>query len=651
MTFVVGSSGSGKSTLGNLLMHFYLPQSGELYIDGDSIQTLDINWLRNNVTLVQQQSVLFNETIFRNIAFGRRDHNNVRQEEVKRSINLAALQHTVMEMPKGMDTLVGTGGSAMSGGQRQRVALARARLRDTPILILDEATSALDYATKTTVMDNIRNWRRGKTTIVITHDISQIFENDFVYVLKNGCIVQEGYRNALEKSQSGPFRTLGYPIEFPTTEIQRPLRIERRRPSAWKTTSESQTTSIADSLDIQVHPRLDFIPTFFGPGPDVISTRRPSHGMMTQLSPIAHQLRSTSTLSALYTLPRSTSIRTTEPWLFVQRAWEPAPEGVEMLEMNSLQRKGSDAGRRQSEASHGPPTGTSKPPRLKIQFIKRKRRRKSSATEKGDRVASAKKILLTVWPTLSAKMRFVLIVGFTCAAIHAAATPIFSFLFAKLLATFFLAGDREKMALIWSMSVLGIAIGDAVASYFMHFLLESCGQAWVDTLRVEALKRILDQPRAWFDREKNSLSRLTECLDRNAEEMRNLVGRFAGYVFVAITMMIMAIAWSLILCWKLTLVGLACAPALYLLTRTFESTSGKWEGKSNDAGTAASEIFTETFGNIRTVRALTLEGYFHKKYAKATDRAMKIGLRRSGCSGLFFGLSDSSIVFVTGKHP
>jgi len=206
------------------------------------------------------------------------------------------------------------------------------------------------------------------------------------------------------------------------------------------------------------------------------------------------------------------------------------------------------------------------------------------------------------------------------------------------------------MALTWSLSVLGVAVGDALASYFMHYLLEACGQAWIDTLRVEALKRILNQPRAWFDRDKNSISRLTECLDRNAEEMRNLVGRFAAFGFVAVTMMLMAITWSLILCWKLTLVGLASAPILYAFTRGFEAVSGKWEGRSNDAGEAASSIFMETFTNIRTVRALTLEGYLHKKYAKATQKAIKVGLKRSAYSGLFFGLSDSGIIFVTGKH-
>ncbi|KAL8663666.1 MAG: hypothetical protein Q9168_008053, partial [Polycauliona sp. 1 TL-2023] len=263
------------------------------------------------------------------------------------------------------------------------------------------------------------------------------------------------------------------------------------------------------------------------------------------------------------------------------------------------------------------------------------------------RIAPIKKILLTVWPTLTWKHRPLLIAGFFCAAVHAAGTPVFSFVFSKLLATFFQPLNRERDALKWSLAVLAVGTGDAIASFFMHYLLEACGQAWVDNLRVESMKRIIDQPRTWFDKDKNSVPKLTECLDRNAEEMRNLLGRFAGFMFVVVIMLIMALTWSLAVCWKLTLVGLASAPFIYIVTRTYQSVSGKWESRSNDAGTAAASIFTETFGNIRTVRALTLEAYLHEKYLKATEAAFVVGLRRSGYSGTFFGISDSGIAFAT----
>ena len=241
-----------------------------------------------------------------------------------------------------------------------------------------------------------------------------------------------------------------------------------------------------------------------------------------------------------------------------------------------------------------------------------------------------------------------LVLGFFFATVHAAATPVFSWVFSKLLSTFYLQENQAKTALKWSLSVIGVAVGDAFASYMMHYCLENCGQAWIDTLRIEAMKRVIDQPRSWFDQDTNSLTKLTESLDRNAEEMRNLLGRFAAFVYVAFLMIGMSVIWSLAVCWKLTLVSLSAAPFMYGLTHIFETVSGSWEGKSNDAGGIASSIFTETFGNIRTVRALTLECYFHEKYVMATEKAMMVGIKRSAIAGFFFGLSDSGIVYITG---
>ena len=263
-------------------------------------------------------------------------------------------------------------------------------------------------------------------------------------------------------------------------------------------------------------------------------------------------------------------------------------------------------------------------------------------------ISSLKTILVTVWPNLSWKSRSLLLLGFWFALLHAAATPLFSYLFARLLGTFFVGHDRAKLALKWSLSVLGVAVGDALASYLMHYLLECSGQAWVDRLRVEALHRILDQPRSWFDEEENSLSRLNGCLDRNAEEMRNLVGRFAGFVFVAAAMTTIAIVWSFIICWKITIVALASAPAMYLIIRGFEYISGQWESKSNEVAETAESIFTETFTSIRTVRALTLEDYFRRKHQRATAQVLEVGLKRSAYSGLFYGVSESGIHFITG---
>ncbi|KAL8824353.1 MAG: hypothetical protein Q9191_005111 [Dirinaria sp. TL-2023a] len=639
-TFIVGRSGSGKSTIGNLLLRFYKPRSGDILVDGNPIQTLDMNWLRNNITLVQQQSVLFNETLFKNIAFGRRDHDRVSREEVKSSMQTAYLQHTVKELPHGLDTVVGFGGSALSGGQKQRVAIARARLRDTPILVIDEGTSALDHISRTIVTDAIRQWRRGKTTIIITHDMSQVKDDDYVYVMDNGRIVQEGFRRALEGVETSAFERLLQPeLRFSTygsmgngapRSPSNPFDGSARSPP-----SPVSPVDEADPMDIRFHPRRLSIPSVFGPGPKDSRQGKALQGPVSPLSPMAFPMHR---MSALPTRRKASVFQPLHP-----HTSPTMPEGKRLS--TNFELSGVSTGARRKSDSQGLLTRGSVASSISIASCELTN---SSAQEKPQQVMSLKRILYTVWPNLTWRKRMILLCGFACAAVHAAATPMFSWVFAKLLGTFFLPqNERATKALKWSLSVLGVAAVDSTASYFLHYLLEYCGQAWIDTLRVQAMKRVLDQPREWFDLDKNKLTELIECLDRNAEEMRNLLGRFAAFVFVAILMLTMAIIWSLVLCWKLTLVGLACAPAMYAVSQAFETVSGKWEGKSNGAGMVANSIFTETFGNIRTVRALTLERHFHEKYAKATDKCLKVGIKRSVLSGLFFGISDSGIIFIT----
>ncbi|KAL8851121.1 MAG: hypothetical protein Q9221_003924 [Calogaya cf. arnoldii] len=652
-TFVIGTSGSGKSTLGNLLMRFYEPASGEIFIDGNPLQTLEIAWLRNNITLVQQQSVLFNETIFKNIAFARRDWEKVGRDEVKRSIDTAFLQNTINEFPKGVDTVVGTGGNAMSGGQRQRVAIARASLRDTPILILDEATSALDHISKGLVMDAIREWRRGKTTIIITHDLSQIADDEFAYILDKGVVVQEGYRYALEKGPAGPLVAPRRPsVNFPTAKRLPKLSEEVRKPSYVSSSSGScgSTLSVCsdDSLDIQYRPRPQsvFVPGMFSLAKESPEVNRRSYfePFVSPAATGAFAMHRMSGVPDIFTRPLSQSPQQKSGWPLMSRREQKEQDLGDWSLLNELHKRTKDVVKTSGEKR------TSQASKKDPETIPLKPARRQSEDLQGGgplRIAPIKKILLTVWPTLTWKHRPMLIGGFFCAAVHAAGTPVFSFVFSKLLATFFQPANREREALKWSLSVLAVGTGDALASFFMHYLLEACGQAWVDNLRTESMKRIIDQPRTWFDRDKNSVSKLTECLDRNAEEMRNLLGRFAGFMFVVVIMLSTAIIWSLVVCWKLTLVGLASAPFIYVITRLYQAVSGKWEGRSNDAGTSAAAIFTETFGNIRTVRALTLEAYLHEKYLKATETAFHVGLRRSVYSGTFYGISDSGIAFAT----
>ncbi len=234
-TFLVGKSGSGKSTIGSLLVKLYDEYSGEIKIDGFELGSLDPRWLIQNITYVQQNCTIFNDSIERNIALGKiangvSDGTGVTDLELGGAIELSYLTELIATLPDGMDTQVGTKGCSLSGGQQQRVALARAIIRNTPVLVLDEAVSALDIIHREAIYKSIRNWRKGKTTIIMTHEFSQIQSEDFVYLMENGSISEEGYKKDLVK-RNGLFFKLSNKFQPTTVESaksSKPVQNKRR---------------------------------------------------------------------------------------------------------------------------------------------------------------------------------------------------------------------------------------------------------------------------------------------------------------------------------------------------------------------------------------------------------------------------------------
>jgi subfamily B ATP-binding cassette protein MsbA len=187
---LVGPSGGGKTTLVNLLPRFYAPQAGRILLDGHDLQALTLESLRANVALVSQDVVLFNDTVYANIAYGRM--NGAPEKSVVAAAEAAHAMAFIREMPQGLDTLVGENGLRLSGGQRQRLAIARALLKDAPLLILDEATSALDSESERHVQAALETLMRGRTTIVIAHRLSTIERATRIAVLERGRIVELG---------------------------------------------------------------------------------------------------------------------------------------------------------------------------------------------------------------------------------------------------------------------------------------------------------------------------------------------------------------------------------------------------------------------------------------------------------------------------
>ncbi|KAF2105495.1 P-loop containing nucleoside triphosphate hydrolase protein [Lophiotrema nucula] len=633
-TFVIGRSGSGKSTLGQLLVRFYEPTAGEITVDGHPLQKLDVQWLRENVTLVEQHSVLFNDTIRRNIAFAKQDE-NITSQQVDDAVEFALLQQMIRDLPQGLDTLTGAKGNSLSGGQKQRVALARARLRDTAILVLDESTSALDYVTRSDMLEAIRKWRRGRTTIVITHDISQIEPNDFVYVMDKARVVQEGYRKTLEADKSSAFCT------FLAGEGD-------GSDDAWDEATANAGDGTDEILSLHSEP--------WGVG------SRPASAAFFEESFVSPLFAPTRTSRMIAASRRSSMIGTPEPGKFPPTAIGRAttastPDAIPGTALAS--RRNSlvptvDIHRRSLLSQDVPirldlPEYPSIRKTIKMKIEHRKSRRISAKLGSSPdivRTLSIKHIISTLWPNLDSRTRFILIGAIASAMTHAAAVPVFAFVFARLLSTLYATSNQTHMAMIYAITILGIAVLDGLVSYGFYFLFDACAQVWANNLKKEALRRILLQPREFFDREENSVSRLAECLDHFAEEARNLPGRFAGIALVVVTMIFIAVVWSLVICWKLTLVALATGPVLYALTACYNATSSRWERFSNEADENVGQVLHETFVNIKTVRCLVLEEVFRQRYTEVTRAALKVGLKRAIYTGSIFGLNYSSIFFV-----
>lgn len=186
---LVGGSGAGKSTIGRLLFRFYDPQSGEIRIDGQPITAVTQASLREAIGVVPQDTVLFNDTLFNNVRYGKPDASD---DEVWQAIKMAHLDQFVAQLPDGAETKVGERGLKVSGGEKQRIAIARVLLKNPPILLFDEATSALDSHAEQAILTAMAEVSRNRTSIVIAHRLSTVVDADRIVVLRDGQVVEQG---------------------------------------------------------------------------------------------------------------------------------------------------------------------------------------------------------------------------------------------------------------------------------------------------------------------------------------------------------------------------------------------------------------------------------------------------------------------------
>jgi ATP-binding cassette, subfamily B (MDR/TAP), member 1 len=578
-------------------------------------------------------SVLFEETVGRNIALGKGNNwNDVTREQILTAAQKAMLQAVLFEdLPNGIDTVLGEGGVSVSGGQRQRIALARAILRDPEVLILDEATSALDYISRSLVNDAIRCVRQGKTTIIITHDVSMINDMDFTYVMKDGQVVQNGYKRDLMTTETGHFYQMAKALE--------------RIPQA---------------------PADPILPAYSLPAASFSGVRiRQSDGLWMSN-------RNSVFGGAVSIAPRPLTM--TDGDFMLRGDMDEYWSCREAAEATATKRQHCGRVARapviasvaESDISEKSETTTvvtekSNKSRKISNFFAKKQKAKDldNLSEKDIEAALKGKTVgaLTIWQMLKTVPKcftvwqnFLMFIGFLATVGNGVATPVFGFTLSQLMANLFSPERSARVSLYWALSVLGVAAFDGMSTYLKTYLLESSAERWVYRTRKEAIKRILKQDCEWFLRTEGQPSVIATRLINSGEEMRHILGRFSGNLLNAITMLALGVIWALVVGWELTLVGLALTPIIFFSTKVYVAICEKFQGNVNKQVERSTMVLHEATKNIRAVVGLGLEEYFENKYAKEVATARTIATKKVVSIGAAFGVLEGVAYFSKGTN-
>ncbi|GAA95096.1 hypothetical protein E5Q_01751 [Mixia osmundae IAM 14324] len=656
-TYIVGGSGSGKSTVGALLLGLYEPDSGRIEADEQSTRFLDQTWLRRQIGMVSQgASVLFDGSVHDNVAIGvvgsgDRQPSDVTREEVITACRLALIHDFISDLPEGYDTwLSGAKGASLSGGQRQRLAIARASIRNPTVLILDEATSALDGTSRFLVSEAIKKWRTNQTTIVITHDLTPIAQDDFVYVMQHGKVMQEGYRRDLDKAD-GPFAemmqlnalAMGAPKEEILPEIQCTPPTDDRKSLAdgWRPSLYRASSAVSDWMPrvsvVNFTRRKSFVNASLSFLPDMgeatsqaqvyLSSRRASRPAFVEGDSYSStRSPSTSPTSLAYfggAIPRS-----------------PVGPRLGPMSVAGFENIGLSASSRRPGGRSGRP----------VTIFEAFKAADIAIAMDGDKPAAGPtgliSLLRVIYPTIPNKP--LLFLGLFLCCVAGSMTPIFSSLLAKLIASLGAPDSTAASTTKTSLLVLLVAAADAGSQGFKFAFLQWTAMGWITAIRRKAFHLIIKQDKAYFDDPNNSLTGIVTSLVKDAEDARNLVGNIIGQIVVVVAMISFALIWALAVGWQLTLVGMAIGP-IYIACLSMQTTLlSRFEAENKRKREDCAKRFHVSVSNIRALRAMSLEAVFVDKFATSVEDCYRGDSKAVIIASLGYGIANGMTYIAEG---
>ncbi|KAJ7119608.1 P-loop containing nucleoside triphosphate hydrolase protein [Mycena epipterygia] len=586
-TFITGPSGSGKSTIAHLLAGLYAPQRGAIVVDDrfEDLRALDVAVIGQG-----QACVLFDMSIFDNVALGKRAGLPVTRAEVEEACKRVLMHEFISGLPEGYDTMLGQNGASLSGGQKQRLAVARVMLRDPDVLVLDEATSALDPTSRVVVFDAVRRFRQDRTTIVITHDLAQISPDALVYVLKDGCVVESGRRADLDMYVCGVFNTM-----TPT--------------------------------DVSIRQELPKVAPTAPEEPDHV------HQFTSRPLPFGHLFLSTTLHNLTATAPPSALTRVSRVAQFSPNvasfSWHRTPSPYKPLPL--------------------PSTVLTRPPSLRFtpsSFDLTNKEWSASdikvavASEPSSPVEAPSSIwglFREIYPTIPHKP--LVFVGLVVCLLSGAITPVFSFLLSRLFFEVSIGAQDTRTINTYGALVLGVAALDGLLMGLKYFIMQATAMTWVTRLRKTAFARVLRQDKKWFDAPERAAGVLGRVLIKDGDDARELLASGAGQLLVVVAMFSVGLVWALLAGWQLALVGFAIVPVFGAGMAAQAGGVARCEMRNKRAREEVAARYYETISNIRGIRSMRFEGVFRKQFDEAAERALGVARKGALVEGCTYGVA------------
>lgn len=568
-------------------------------------------------------------------------------------------------------------------------------------MIVDEATSALDPTSRLLVFSALKCWRHKKTTVVITHDLSQIESGDFVYVLKSGRVVEQGFRYDLEIGDGGEgeFRRMaevqkevGGFVEETVEEVEEVHEMELEEeaeeeeeftsglPSKLKhqslairplTFGNWMFEVIAELTGTSKHPPLLAVPEpvhtvsskrdtyrfsrfppvdqFNTPPVPALPTqhqrkRRPS-SLMIPSSPIVpravYEMPSSPGGGRRYSLPPMTASSAT--FTIVNRSTCMTDDEWEKVEEDEFDKQ-KTAMTKSGVLVHARREKRGERRGLGgVKVVENKTDEQEETKEHAVGTPSFWAISRSIWPTIPSKP--LLFLGLVLCTISGLVTPVFSFLLSRLLFEVSIGATRVNIINRFGVIVLSVAALDGIFLGSKFAVMESCGMRWVTTLRQRAFKRVLSQDKSFFDCTDNAPSQIVQTLVKDGDDARNLVGVVWGQCFVVLTMLSVGLIWALVRGWQLTLAGFAIAPVFAGVMALQTRWVAEAEVRNKRAREDVAKGYYDAVVHVRGIRCVggSFEGAFREKFELAAERALKTGVRGALVEGCTYGVASGLI--------